>query len=401
METRATVVSNASSSRTAPTQIHYLDLKAQFQAIRNDVMEAIARVMESQHFILGTEVDQFETEIAHYLGTPHAIACASGSDALVLSLMAAGIGPGDEVITSPFTFVATAGSIARVGATPVFVDINPETFNILPAAIDAAITTRTRAIIPVHLFGLPADMDPISSIAVRHAIPVIEDAAQAIGANYKNRAVGTIGQFGCFSFFPSKNLGGAGDGGLVVTNDSATAEKLRMLRVHGSKKKYQHELLGTNSRLDALQAAILRVKLPHLQLWTNARRVQAERYRGLFRELLGETDINIPSVPSSEYNHVYNQFTIRSNSRDELRNHLRTSGLPTEIYYPLPLHLQPAFQYLGYEAGQLPVAEKASREVLSLPIYPELSEQHQEILVRKIAAFFVPSTHAHSVRLNN
>ena len=401
METRATVVSNASSSRTAPTQIHYLDLKAQFQAIRTDVMEAIARVMESQHFILGTEVDQFETEIAHYLGTPHAIACASGSDALVLSLMAAGIGPGDEVITSPFTFVATAGSIARVGATPVFVDINPETFNILPAAIDAAITTRTRAIIPVHLFGLPADMDPISSIAVRHAIPVIEDAAQAIGANYKNRAVGTIGQFGCFSFFPSKNLGGAGDGGLVVTNDSAMAEKLRMLRVHGSKKKYQHELLGTNSRLDALQAAILRVKLPHLQLWTNARRVHAERYRGLFRELLGGTEIHIPSVPSSEYNHVYNQFTIRSNSRDELRNHLRTSGLPTEIYYPLPLHLQPAFQYLGYEAGQLPVAEKASREVLSLPIYPELSEQHQEILVRKIAAFFVPSTHAHSVRLNN
>jgi dTDP-4-amino-4,6-dideoxygalactose transaminase len=371
---------------------HYLDLKAQFSTIREEVMEAIARVMESQHFILGREVEQFEAELAAKLGVRHAVSCASGSDALVLAMMAANIGPGDEVITSPFTFVATGGSIARVGATPVFVDIDPETFNISPAAIEAAITPRTRAVMPVHLFGLSAEMDAILALARKHSLLVIEDAAQAIGARYKGKGVGLLGDFGCFSFFPSKNLGGAGDGGLVTTEDSGMAEKLRMLRVHGSKKKYHHEIVGTNSRLDALQAAILRVKLRHLDSWTNERQVRAERYRSLFEAMKLSGHLRVPSAPGADFHHVYNQFTLRCESRDELKEHLRCAGVPTEIYYPLPLHLQPAFKYLVYQPGQLPAAEAASREVLSLPLYPELAEWRQEHVVRSIADFYAKSS---------
>lgn len=388
MEAPAKSVHKPSPREAEALQFQYLDLKAQFQTIREDIMEAIARVMESQHFILGSEVEQFESDIAAVLGAPHAVSCASGSDALILAMMAAEIGPGDEVITSPFTFVATAGSIARVGATPVFVDIDRDTFNILPSAIEAAITPRTRAVMPVHLFGLPADVDPILTLARDHSLLVIEDAAQAIGARYKGREIGSLGDFGCFSFFPSKNLGAAGDGGLVTTGDPTMAERLRMLRVHGSKKKYQHEILGMNSRLDALQAAILRVKLLHLDSWTNARQLRARRYRELFEStnLLGY--VRVPPVPDADYGHVYNQFTIGCESRDALKEHLRSTGVPTEIYYPLPLHLQSAFRHLGYRPGQLPAAESASREVLSLPVYPELTEWRQEQVVQSVADFY-------------
>ena len=388
MEALAKIAAKPESRQPAPLQLQYLDLKAQFHTIREEVLQAVARVMESQHFILGSEVERFEEEIAATLGARHAISCASGSDALVLAMMAAEIGSGDEVITSPFTFAATAGSIARVGATPVFVDIDPETFNILPEAVEGAITARTRAIMPVHLFGLSADMDPISKLARDHSLVVIEDAAQAIGARYEGKVVGSFGNFGCFSFFPSKNLGGAGDGGLVTTEDPATAERLRMLRVHGSKKKYHHEILGTNSRLDALQAAILRVKLPYLKSWTKARQMRAQRYRELFQSKELSNFLRVPPAPVGDYWHVYNQFTVRCESRDALKEHLRSVGVPTEVYYPLSLHLQPAFRYLGYRPGQLPAAESASREVLSLPVYPELEDWQQEYVVQSVSEFY-------------
>jgi dTDP-4-amino-4,6-dideoxygalactose transaminase len=366
----------------------FLDLKAQFAPIREEVMAAITRVMESQHFILGSEVRLLEEEVAAKLGGKHAIACASGTDALALAMMAAGIGPGDEVITTPFSFVATAGSIARLGARPVFVDIDPETFNINAEEIEAAITRQTRAILPVHLFGLPADLDPIMRLAESRNLAVIEDAAQAIGARYRDQCVGTIGSFGCFSFFPSKNLGGAGDGGLITTQDDAMADRLRLLRVHGSRKKYHHDILGTNSRLDALQAAILRVKLTHLDVWTRRRQERADRYRALF-EAMGLTSLlRVPPVPPTHSHHVYNQFTIRCRDRDSLRAFLGHSGIPTEIYYPLPLHSQPAFAYLGPQSGQFPQAETASQEVLALPVYPELEESQQESVVRAIAEFY-------------
>jgi len=344
-------------------------------------------VMESQHFILGPEVEAFEREVAAYLGARFAVSCASGSDALVLALEASDVGPGDEVITSPFTFVATAGSIARTGATPVFVDIEPDSLNLAAEQIEAAITPRTRAILPVHLFGLPADLDLIAGFAKKQSLTLVEDAAQAIGANYRGRAVGTVGDYGCFSFFPSKNLGGAGDGGLIVTGDARLAETLRMLGVHGSRKKYHHEMLGINSRLDALQAAILRVKLRHLERWTRERQSRAARYRSLFDSCgLGDA-VRLPAEPDAARQHVYNQFTIRCAGRDALREHLSGLGIPTEVYYPLPLHLQPAFSYLGYRPGQLPAAEAASREVLSLPVYPELSEAQQQRVVQGIAQF--------------
>lgn len=373
---------------TAALLFDFLDLKAQFETIRNEVMAAIWRVMESQQFILGSEVHQLEEEIAAFVGAKYAIACASGSDALVLALMAAGIGAGDEVITTPFTFVATAGSIARVGAKPVFVDIDPLTFNIAPGEIESAVTARTRAILPVHLFGLAAEMDPIMQLARARGIAVIEDAAQAINARYHGRQVGTIGTFGCFSFFPSKNLGGAGDGGLITAEDTILAEKLRLIRVHGSKKKYHHEILGTNSRLDALQAAILRVKLSHLENWTVAREIRADRYRTLFGESGLNDHVTVPSVPTANSRHAYNQFSIRCRLRDPLREFLRRVGIPSEIYYPIPLHLQPAFAYLGHKPGDFPISEAASQEVLALPVYPELSESQQQTVVRKIADFY-------------
>lgn len=372
---------------TSPLAFDFLDLKAQFSSIRDEVMASVIRVLESQHFILGAEVKLFEEEIAAKLRVKHAIGCASGTDALILSLLAADIRPGDEVITTPFSFIATAGSIAHIGAKPVFVDIDPDTFNLDASLIKAVITEKTRAIIPVHLFGLPADMTPILEIARDHRLTVIEDAAQAIGSRYHGRCVGTFGDFGCFSFFPSKNLGGAGDGGLVTTNHDALAERLRMLRVHGSKKKYHHAILGTNSRLDALQAAILRVKLLHLDRWTRERQNRACRYRQAFEEMHLLPFIAPPKTPSERFQHVYNQFTIRCGSRDQLGSFLRQNGIPTEVYYPLCLHLQAAFAYLKHTNGDFPIAEKASVEVLSLPVHPELTDEQQDRVIHSIAEF--------------
>jgi dTDP-4-amino-4,6-dideoxygalactose transaminase len=365
----------------------FLDLKAQFSPIREEIMSAVTRVLESQHFILGPEVSAFEQEAASYLSCKCAVGCASGSDALMLALMALGIGQGDEVITVPFTFVATAGSIARLGATPVFVDIDADTYNIDPAALEAAITPKTKAIMPVHLFGLAADIDPILEVAQHQGLPVIEDAAQAIGAEYKGKKVGNFGVMSCFSFFPSKNLGGAGDGGLITTEDAQLAQRLKLLRTHGSRRKYEYEILGVNSRLDAIQAAILRVKLAHLDEWTEDRRRNAGRYRELMSQSGLDRRIGTPLEPAG-YRHVYNQFTIRTKQRDDLREFLRNNGIPTEIYYPFPLHLQPAFAGLGYRPGSMPNSEAASVEALALPIFPELSSEQQEIVVSSISEFF-------------
>src|SRR5439155_9213321 len=389
--------SSVKSSQYWEPLFPFLDLKAQFDDIKNEVMEAVSHVFEDQRFILGPEVEILENEIATLVGARAAVGCASGSDALLLSLKALGIGPGDEVITTPFTFVATVGSMARAGARPVLVDIRPDTFNLDSNLIEAAISSRTRAILPVHLFGLAADLDPILQLAEAHRLAVVEDAAQAIGACYRGRHVGSLGAAGCFSFYPSKNLGGAGDGGMVTTNDAQVADQLRRLRDHGRSQKYSHEVLGhevlghevlgMNSRLDALQATILRVKLLHLANWTRRRQEKAERYRALFDEAALDGNVKLPAAPPGCF-HVYNQFTVRSSERDRLREFLRARGIPTEIYYPRPLHLQPAFGYLGYRAGEFPAAEAASREVLSLPIYPELKEEHQGAVVRAIADFY-------------
>jgi len=366
--------------------VPFLDLKRQFAGIREEVLTAVTRVLESQQFILGAEVEALEHELAAYVGAKYAIACASGTDALLLALMAVGLMPGDEVITVPFTFVATAACVARLNAKPVFVDILPGTYNLDPASLEKAIGPRTKAIIPVHLFGLAAEMESISDIAKRHGVPVIEDAAQAIGCHYQGRAVGTLAAMGCFSFFPTKNLGGAGDGGFITTDDPALADKLRVLRVHGSRTKYEYELLGINSRLDALQAAILRVKLQHLDEWTAARQRNAEQYRALFAEYGLQRLVSLPAVPTKG-THVYNQFVIRTVQRDELREHLRRAGFPTEIYYPAPLHLQPSFAYLGHKEGDFPETESACREVLALPIFPELTHGQQRMIVGAIADF--------------
>jgi dTDP-4-amino-4,6-dideoxygalactose transaminase len=376
----------ATEGRSAQ-QFPFLDLKAQFASIRHEVTDAVAQVLESQYFILGPEVDAFEKEVSAFTACKYAIGCASGSDALILALLALDIGPGDEVITAPFTFFASAGSIARVGAKPVFVDVASDTFNIAPHAIERAITTRTKAIMPIHLFGLCAEMDEIQKVAAAHRIPVVEDAAQAIGARYKDRSAGSIGSIGCFSFFPSKNLGGAGDGGMITTNDSALADKLRLLHVHGARTKYEYELLGINSRLDALQAAILRVKLRHLDSWSAARQKNAARYRELFREFHLDSKITLP-VALQHASHIYNQFTIRSQKRDALREYLVSQGIPSEIYYPKPLHLQEAFAYLGHKRGDFPVSEAASLEALSLPIFPELADSQQRAVVSAIADFY-------------
>jgi dTDP-4-amino-4,6-dideoxygalactose transaminase len=377
----------AEDSPAATAPFDFLDLRAQFATIRDEVMQAVAQVFESQYFILGPEVKLLEDEVAAKLGSKYAVGCASGTDALILSLLAAGIGEGDEVITTPFSFIATAGSIAYVGAKPVFVDIDPVTFNLNPALLEAAITPNTRAIMPVHLFGLPADMDPILVIARAHNLVLIEDAAQAIGSRYAGRSIGTFGDYGCFSFFPSKNLGGAGDGGLIATNDPAIAERLQMLRVHGSKQKYFHEMIGTNSRLHALQAAVLRVKLRHLDTWQQGRQNRADRYRRLFESTGLSSFVTAPPRPPAKFEHVYNQFTIRSSRRDDLKAFLHAAGVPSEIYYPLCLHRQEAFAYLGHAPGDFPQSEKASSEVLSLPVYPELPDAQQDRVVQAITNF--------------
>ncbi len=385
LETQASPVPD-SGPRLAP-RFPFVDLKAQFQPIREAVMAAITRVLESQQFILGDEIESFEKEVGALLGVREAVSCASGTAALEISLRALGIGSGDEVMTTPYTFVATAGAIAWTGARPVFVDIEPETFNMDPRLLDSALTPKTRAIVPVHLFGCCASMKSILQFAREKRLWVIEDTAQAIGARYDQAAAGTLGDVACFSFFPSKNLGAAGDGGMVVSNDPGLAGRLRLIRNHGSRRKYDHEILGTNSRLDALQAAILRVKLGSLSVWTAKRQERAARYHELFADRGLERHLSLPHAPPGR-THVFNQYVIRCHQRDNLRAFLNARGIPTEIYYPVALHLQPAFSYLGYTQGNFPCAEAASAETLALPVYPELDDERQNAVVGEIAEFY-------------
>jgi len=366
--------------------IPLLDLDAQYRPLRDQLLAAITRVCDSQRFIMGPEIDGLERELAALLGIRHAIAVSSGTDALLLALMTLDIGPGDEVVTTPYSFFATAGCVVRVGARPVMVDIDPATFNIDPALAAAAITPRTKAVMPVHLFGLSADLDPIMDAANRAGIPVIEDAAQAIGSTYKSRPLGGIGALGCFSFFPSKNLGAFGDAGLLTTNDDALAEKARLLRTHGMKPKYHHHLVGANFRMDALQAAVLRVKAPHLDGWTEGRRRNAARYRALFRDAGLDGAIGLPIEPPDR-RHIFNQFVIRTPERDALKRHLDEQGIGNEIYYPVPFHLQPCFANLGHRRGDFPHSERAANETLAIPIYGELTEAQQQTVVSAIAQF--------------
>lgn len=368
-------------------QFPFLDLRAQYQQIKPEIEAAVARVFESQYFILSPEVQKFEQQLAEYVGAKFGVGCASGTDALLLALMALGVGRDDEVITVPFTFVATAGPIALLGAKPVFADIDPVTFNIDPAKIEALITPRTKAIIPVDLFGLMAPMEEVESIAKRHNIAVIEDAAQAIGAKRNGGMAGSTGTMGCFSFFPSKNLGGAGDGGMVTTDDPAINERLRKIRGHGSPRRYEYEIQGVNSRLDSLQAAVLSVKLKYLDGWAEGRRRNAQCYGALFRKHELTDRVVLPREPAASH-HIYNQYTIRCQRRDEMRAFLTEKGIPTEIYYPYPLHVQKAFTYLGYNEGDFPESERACREVLALPIYPELGEDRLRLVVENIAEFY-------------
>jgi dTDP-4-amino-4,6-dideoxygalactose transaminase len=363
-----------------------VDLKAQYDPLREEILAAVTRVCDSQRYIQGPEVAALEGELARMLGVEHAIGVSSGTDALLAALMALDVKPGDEVVTSPFSFFATAGAIARLGARPVLADIDPVTFNIDPGRLAAAMTPRTKALLPVHLFGLAADLDPILEEARRRAIPVIEDAAQAIGATYKSRPVGTWGAFGCFSFYPSKNLSAFGEAGMVITNDAALAARARLLRSHGMAPKYHHHLIGGNFRMDELQAAVLRVKAPRLAAWTEARRLNASRYLRLFREA-GVTDhVALPTEPHDR-RHGFNQFVIRVEDRDDLKEHLDRRGIGSEIYYPVPFHLQPCFADLGYRAGDFPYAERAAREALAIPIYGELTVEQQKTVVDAIAEF--------------
>jgi dTDP-4-amino-4,6-dideoxygalactose transaminase len=369
-----------------PTRVPLLDLQAQYQPLRREILDAVTRVCDSQRFIMGPEIDGLERELSEMLGVHHAIAVSSGTDALLLALMALDIKAGDEVITSTYSFFATAGAIVRVGARPVLVDIDPATFNIDPDLIAAAVTPRTKAILPVHLFGLGADLDPILHAASGAGVPVIEDAAQAIGATYKNLPIGAIGAFGCFSFFPSKNLGAFGDAGLLTTNDPVLAKRARLLRTHGMEPKYYHHLVGANFRMDALQAAILRVKAPHLNEWTEGRRANAERYRELFRAAGLDGQITLPNEPTGR-RHIYNQFVIRTPERDALKKHLDERGVGNEIYYPVPFHLQPCFANLGHRIGDFPHAEAAAAESLAIPVYGELTATQQQMVVGTIAEF--------------
>lgn len=370
-------------------KVSLLDLNAHYEAIWDEIQEAVNKVLISKQFILGPEVKELEKELAAYCQAEFAIGCASGSDAILLALMAVEVGAGDEVITTPYTFFATVGSIVRLGATPVFVDIEEETFNLDVKQLEKAITSKTKAIMPIHLFGQCANMDAINALAEPKSIPVIEDAAQAIGAGYKGKLAGNLGTIAAFSFYPSKNLGGAGDGGMLTTNDAALAEKLRALRAHGAKKKYFHDYVGLNSRLDSLQAAILRVKLKYLDDWSKARRANAETYGKLFAEtaLLSEGLVKLPSEVDG-MQHVYNQFVILAKDRDGLVAHLKEGGIGTEIYYPLPLHLQTCFKDLGFQKGDFPVSERAAETSLAIPIYPELTLEDQQYVVDCLKNFY-------------
>jgi dTDP-4-amino-4,6-dideoxygalactose transaminase len=363
-----------------------LDLHAQYTPLRQAILDAVTRVCDSQRFIGGPEVEGLERELSETLDVPHAIGLSSGTDAVLAALMALDIGPGDEVITPTYSFFATAGCVVRVGAKPVLVDVEPGTFNIDVDATIAAITPRTKAIIPVHLFGQAAELAPIVEVAQPRGIAVIEDAAQAIGCLYHDRPVGTWGEIGCFSFFPSKNLGAFGDAGFVTTTNAAMAKKLKLIRTHGMEPKYYHHLVGANFRIDAIQAAVLRVKLPHLQSWSDARRANAARYRALFAEA-GVDEVILP-VEAPHRTHIYNQFVIRVPGRDRLKKHLDAAGIGTEIYYPVPFHLQQCFADLGYKPGAFPVAEAASTSSLALPIYPELTPAQQTRVVGAIQNFY-------------
>ena len=369
---------------TTTVKVPLLDLQAQYRPLREELLTAITRVCDSQRFILGPEVDALERELESGLEVPHAITMSSGTDAILATLMALRIGPGDEVITSTYSFFATAGCVARVGATPTLVDIDPVTFNVDPEAVRAAITPKTRAILAVHLYGQMADMAALADVVGDRQIPIIEDACQAIGARRDGRQAGSIGRAGCFSFFPSKNLGAFGDAGLVTTNDSSLAHELRLLRNHGAEPKYFHQRIGGNFRLDALQAAVLRVKLPHLESWSEARRANARRYDDLFAAAGISTEVVLPrEMPGCR--HIFNQYVVRVPDRDRVRDRLTARGIGTEIYYPVPFHLQECFAALRHSRGDFPHAEKAADSTIALPIYGELTLEQQQAVVEAIA----------------
>ena len=371
--------------------IPMLDLTRQYAGLKSEIQVRIDRVLEAQSFILGRTVEELEEAVASDHGVAHAIGVASGTDALLLPLHALGLRPGDEVVTTPFTFFATAGTIHNAGGRPVFVDVDPETFNIDPEQVERVVTSRTRAIVPVHLFGQMAPMEPLRRIAGERGIFLLEDAAQAIGARQKTGEgwlnVGQAGDAATLSFFPSKNLGGYGDGGMILTNDADLAGRLRRLRVHGGLKMYHHEEVGLNSRLDALQASVLLAKLPYLAEWTESRRAHAAWYDEQLADLESAGVLRCPRVLPESYS-VYNQYTVRATERDALKRHLEQAGIGCAVYYPLPLHLQPCFEYLGYRPGDFPIAEQASREVLSLPVYPELRAEEREQVVASIREFY-------------
>ncbi|MBS1833710.1 MAG: DegT/DnrJ/EryC1/StrS family aminotransferase [Acidobacteria bacterium] len=366
-----------------------LDLKAQYAHIREEVTEAITRICDGQTFVLGEPVATFERQIAEYSQVKHAVGCASGSDAILLALKAFGVGKGDAVLTVPYSFFATAGYIVHSGAEPVFCDIEPSSFNMDPANVEEALDRhagKIKAILPVHLYGQCADMDPILEIAKSRGIPVIEDAAQSIGAEYKGRRAGSIGEAACFSFYPGKNLGAFGDAGMVTTPDDAAAHTLRAIRVHGGHTRYVHDTVGWNSRLDALQAAVLSVKLRYLDQWTEARQRNADLYRQLLRDC---PQVRTPNVESHSTRHVHNQFVIRAENRDALKQALTEQQIGCEIYYPIPLHLQTCFAYLGYRAGDFPVSEQAAAETLAIPVHPELADADIEHVAARIRAFYM------------
>ncbi|SFD41483.1 dTDP-4-amino-4,6-dideoxygalactose transaminase [Bacillus sp. OV194] len=367
-------------------KVPMLDLSEQYQSLKEEIFASLEDIMSGSRFILGDNVKKLEQDVAEYSAAKHGVGVANGSDALHISLLGCGVKQGDEVIVPSFTFFATAGAVARAGAVPVFVDIDPKTYNIDPAKIEAAVTEKTKAIIPVHLYGQMADMEPIAEIAKKHNLAIIEDAAQAIGSKYKGKNVGELGTTATYSFFPTKNLGGYGDGGMIITNDEDIAETMRVIRVHGSKPKYYHHILGYNSRLDELQAGILNVKFPHLNTWSEARREKAAIYTELLKEKLGDLVIT-PFVEEHNY-HVFHQYTIQVPDRSGLQEFLKEQGIGSMIYYPKPLHLQPVFKELGYKEGDLPETEKAADRVLSLPMFPELKREQQEYVVEQIAAYF-------------